>query len=73
MSNKLKVKDVPNAMALFICRQMHQGRTTPKHMTPKQYLKGERSFGFTRKAKQMVKLGYKPNFAKYPSTYSWMN
>ncbi|AWD91052.1 hypothetical protein [Enterobacteria phage vB_EcoM_IME339] len=42
-------------------------------MTPKQYLKGERSLGFTRKAKQMVKLGYKPNFAKYPSTYSWMN
>ncbi|QHR72367.1 hypothetical protein [Escherichia phage CLB_P2] len=68
MSNKLKVKDVPNAMALFICRQMHQGR-----MTQKQYLKGERSLGFTRKAKQMVKLGYKPNFAKYPSTYSWMN
>ncbi|QIN96014.1 hypothetical protein MN04_00225 [Escherichia phage MN04] len=68
MSNKLKVKDVPNAMALFICRQMHQGR-----MTSKQYLKGERSLGFTRKAKQMVKLGYKPNFAKYPSTYSWMN
>jgi hypothetical protein len=68
MSNKLKVKDVPNAMALFICRQMHQGR-----MTPKQYLKGERSLGFTRKAKQMVKLGYKPNFAKYPSAYSWMN
>ncbi|HFF1719958.1 TPA: hypothetical protein ACGBCK_003448 [Escherichia coli] len=68
MSNKLKVKDVPNAMALFICRQMHQGP-----MTPKQCLKGERSLGFTRKAKQMVKLGYKPNFAKYPSTYSWMN
>ena len=68
MSNKLKVKDVPNAMALFICRQMHQGP-----MTPKQYLKNERSLGFTRKAKQMVKLGYKPNFAKYPSTYSWMN
>lgn len=68
MSNKLKVKDVPNTMALFICWQMHQGP-----MTPKQYLKGERSLGFTRKAKQMVKLGYKPNFAKYPSTYSWMN
>lgn len=68
MSNKLKVKDVPNAMALFICRQMNQGP-----MTPKQYLKGERSLGFTRKAKQMVKLGYKPNFAKYPSTYYWMN
>lgn len=68
MSNKLKVNDVPNAMALFICRQMHQG-----YMTPKQQLKGERSLGFTRKAKQMVKLGYKPKFAKYPSTFSWMN
>ncbi len=33
MSNKLKVKDVPNAMALFICRQMHQGPMTPKKIS----------------------------------------
>ena len=68
MSNKLKVNDVPNAMALFICRQIHQGP-----MTDKQYLKGERSLGFTRKAKQMIKLGYKPKYPRYESSYSWMD
>lgn len=67
MSNKLKVKDVPDAMALYICRQIHQGS-----MTTKQQRKGERSLGFTRKAKQMIKLGYKPKFARYESKYSWM-
>ena len=68
MSNKLKVNDVPNAMALFICRQIHQGP-----MSNKQHRKGERSLGFTRKAKEMIKLGYRPKYELYESTYSWMN
>ncbi|HFG0931974.1 TPA: hypothetical protein ACGE0Z_002290 [Klebsiella pneumoniae] len=68
MSNKLKVNDVPSAMVLFICRQMHQGP-----MTPRQHNKGERSLGFTKKAKQMIKLGYKPKYPRYESSYSWMD
>ena len=69
MSNKLKVNGVPDAMALYICRQIHQGN----NMSPKQQRKGERSLGFTRKAKEMIKLGYKPKFARYDSPYSWMS
>lgn len=65
MSNKLKINNVPHAMAMFICRQIHQGP-----MTPKQYLKGEKSLGFTRMAKKMIKLGYRPNYSTCDSTYS---
>ncbi|QEM42458.1 hypothetical protein CPTPhageEI1_253 [Klebsiella phage EI] len=42
-------------------------------MTPRQQDKGERSLGFTKKAKQMIKLGYKPKYPRYESSYSWMD
>lgn len=67
MSNKLKVNGVPDAMSLYICRQIHQGS-----MTVKQQRKGERSLGFTRKAKEMIKLGYKPKYAIYIKDH-WMS
>lgn len=67
MSNKLKVKGVPDAMALYICRQIHQGP-----MSDKQQRKGERSLGFTRKAREMIKLGYKPKYEIYIKDH-WMS
>lgn len=66
--NKLKVKNIPCAMSLYICRSINQGGS----MTKSQQLKGEKSLGFTKMAKKMIRLGYKPKYAEYESDYDWM-
>ncbi|QPI13878.1 hypothetical protein MYO4S_00122 [Serratia phage 4S] len=70
MSNKLKVKDVPNDMALFICHQIHQSKDG---LTKKQHIKGSKSLGYNKMAQKMQRLGYRPNYKTYDSPYSWMD
>lgn len=70
MSNKLKVKDVPNDLALFICRQLHQSEDG---LSKKQYIKGNKSLGYNKMAQKMQRFGYTPKYKTYDSPYSWMH
>lgn len=73
--NKMKVKDVPSAYTLWLARflrqQMTTGQKTP--MSARALKKGRATFGFNAVSVKMMKLGYKPKYARYPSTYAWFD
>ena len=74
--NKMKVKNVPSAYTLWLARAIHQVVKDPKKPMKtgvKFKDKGQKTFGFTRMSIKMKRLGYKPNYARYPSEYSWFD
>lgn len=73
--NTMKVKDVPSAYTLWLARFLHQkmanGNKTA--ISSRAMKKGSNTFGFNAVSMKMMKLGYKPNYARYPSTYAWFD
>lgn len=74
--NKMKVNQVPSAYTLWLARALHQTIKNPKKSmkSGKKFMsKGKTTFGFTRMSVKMKRLGYKPNYARYPSEYNWFD
>lgn len=67
--SKKKINQVPSAYTIWLGRVHHQG----VGYTPKLVRKGRATFGFNKMARKMIRLGYTPNYARYPSEYSWFD
>lgn len=73
--NKMKVNEVPSAYTLWLARLLHQSIVTGRKQPVggRVMKKGKATFGFSRMASKMMRLGYSPKYARYPSRFSWFD